>query len=122
MGSGCVTGQLKLPKAWRDFETRHAYASATAEQKLCWQLRITRIRQGLSMAQLARKAGVDRHTIAKYEGHVNNSNEEIRMSTLLKIARALDVAVCIELRSFRSLDRERMDLSEAALHVPSYPG
>lgn len=123
MPAGRITGQLKLPRDWQDPEYRHEYARATAEQKLCWQIRVTRIKRGMTKSELAKKAKVHRNTIARYEGHSNcNANEEIRMSTLLKIARALDVAICIELRSFSSLGRERRDLSETALNIPPFPG
>lgn len=122
MSAGNFKNKCKLPKQWQDKAYRDAYVEATAEQKLCMQLHMTREARGWSRSELARRAKVSRHTIAKYEGGDSASNLEIKMSTLLKLAHALDVAVCIEIVPFSQLAKEKQHLSVPELTVAAFPG
>ena len=122
MSAGHLICQSKLPSSWKDADYRHHYAVASVEQKLCWQIKVMRKNRGWSQRELALRSGVSVKTISRYEGGRNDANEEIKLSTLQKIARAFDVAMCIELIPFSSLQRERGHLDERALDIASYPG
>ncbi len=80
-----MTKISKLHKRWsKDAEYRDAHGALQAEFELARQLINTRLKSGLSQAQLAEKMGTSQSTIARLES--GSSMPSIR--TLLKFAEA----------------------------------
>ncbi len=58
------------------------------------KLKVARMREGLSLADVSRKAGIERGNISKLENNVEN----VKLNTLVRLADALGYDVVIDLK------------------------
>ena len=80
------------------------------------RIRQARLAKNLSQIELAQKMGVRQGTISRAE-----SGHDLRVGTLLEIARALDLDVMLAPRQLRALIDHLIDGRESG-HTPVYTG
>ena len=99
----------RLPK-WTDREYRQAYMEAAIEQGVAWQIRINRLKRGLSQADLARAIGTQQSAISRLEDPEYGRHN---LDTLVQIAKAFDCALLVKFASYSKLAAESENLSES---------
>ena len=68
---------------------------------LAFQMKTIRTSKGLSQGELGRRIGIKQEAISRLESHKNNGN--YLLSTLMKVAKALDVGLTIRFVPFSEL-------------------
>lgn len=105
-----------LAEEFADKEYAHSYMHQHVLERLATQLYATRIDRGLSQGELAQLSGVPQSKISRLECA---EVESFTVSTALKLAKALDVALALEFEPFSALIRNVDRSSCADLLVPS---
>ncbi len=85
------------------------YDKSMTKESLSCQLRSRRRQLGLSMAEIARRAGTSAPTLSRYE----NGWDRFEVGTLRKLAAALDTELLIELRPRKTTRTARTSHSGA---------
>jgi len=98
-------------------EYRQAFAESFLNSHVATQLRTLRCSRGLSQGQLASLAGMKQSRISALE-NVNYSSWSI--STLQRLAAAMDVALSVRFESFGQLVNTVQAFSADDLQVPSF--
>lgn len=109
-----------LQTLWHRFKSpdyRHAYAETFLLGSVATQIKVLREQRHLSQAELAAKAGLKQSQVSRLED-VDNASLTVR--TLLKLARALDLALIIRFERFSRLANEAPHFGRAWLERPSY--
>jgi len=107
----------KLLAKLENKEYRQAFAESFLNSLIATQLRTLRSDRGLSQEQLALMAGMKQSRISALE-NVNYSSWSI--STLQRLAAALDVALSVKFESFGQLVKTVEAFSTDALRVPPF--
>lgn len=105
-----------LRKELADKEYRDAFVEAHIRTGIAIQTRVIREQRGLSQLALADLMNTKQSVISRIENEVGN----ISTTTLLSVARALDVSLFIRFISLDKLLDETSDLSQKAMEVASY--
>lgn len=82
-------------------EYRHGMIAAQVEIDIPFQLRALRIKHGLSIAQLAEKSNIRACDIRALENTAKGT--KVSIQTLLKLAKAFDVALIVHFAGFEEL-------------------
>lgn len=109
--------EKSLPEEFSDKDYRTAYAESMLDSMIATQIKVLRDQRNLTQAQLAELSGMRQSRISALE-NVNYSAWSI--STLKKLASALDVALTVRFESFADLVKEAESFSMESLKVPSY--
>lgn len=112
-----VISRLKLLVKLRDKEYRDAYVEEKVTTSLPFQIRALREQREWSQAELGNHADMRQNAISRLEDAENGTPS---ISTLLRLARAFDVALLVKFVPFSKLLDEFKDLSSDALEVPSF--
>ena len=94
-------------KSYRDL-----WVAEHIDTGVAFQVYSTRQKQGLSQSELAKRAGMHQSQISEIE---NPGNESVTLTTLKKIASALDVALMVRFVSFGELLEWESKLGPEAL-------
>jgi transcriptional regulator with XRE-family HTH domain len=108
--------QNKLLEEFRDAEYAHAYMESYAHDKLVGQIHWTRKARNWTQAQLAEHAGMAQARISKIE---SGEFDSLTVSTIRRLARALDVTVRLELEPFSHGIYDVCHQSRATLELPN---
>lgn len=106
-----------LKKRFKNKEFRDAYVEEDLRTGIAFQIRLLRESQGLSQADLGRKAGKAQSAVARLE---NPDYGRFSLSTLLGLASAFDVALLVRFVSFSELLSRNQDLSPQRVLVPQF--
>jgi transcriptional regulator with XRE-family HTH domain len=106
----------RIPK-WSNPQYRRAYAVASIEQGLAWQIRVNRQVRGLSQAELAAAIGTKQSAISRLEDPSYGSHS---LDTLIAIADVFDCALSVRFVPYSELARQSEDLSPEALIVEPF--
>lgn len=87
---------------------RHAYAESFTDSWLAAQIKVIREQRGLTQTQLAEMVGTKQAGISRLE-NVNHTGWQV--TTLTKIAAALDVRLKISFETFDGLQRDARNFS-----------
>lgn len=98
-------------------EYRDAYVESSTYSWLAYQIRALRKQRGWTQEHLAHVAKIDTTTIGRME---NPDNDSIRISTLLKLASAFDIAFTARFTDFQGLAAAQSDLTPRAMRVEPY--
>lgn len=114
-----VTSKIKLLAKLRDKEYRNAYVEEKVATSLPFQIRALREQpdRDWSQAELGRRAGMRQNAISRLEDAESGTPS---ISTLLRLARAFDVALLVKFVPFSKLLHEFADLSSEALSAQSF--
>lgn len=114
-----VISKLKLLAKLRNKEYRDAYVEEKVATSLPFQIRALREQPGRewSQAELGRRAGMRQNAISRLEDAESGTPS---ISTLLRLARAFDVALLVKFVPFSKLLSEFADLSSEALSAVSF--
>jgi transcriptional regulator with XRE-family HTH domain len=111
-----VLGALRRDKGERD-----AFVEATIRRGVAAQIRFTRLSRGLTQRQLAELSDKHQATVSQVE---SLNYGKLTLSTLLKIAHALDVGLLVTLAPFNQLASwwagEPVDISADYLEIPTF--
>lgn len=107
-----MTLLTKLIERFRDFGYRHAYVDSFMNSYIATQIKVLREQQRLTQAQLAEQAGMRQSQISAMED-VNHSSWKV--STLKKLAKALDLVLVVRFESFGSILPEIDKFGRASL-------
>lgn len=99
-------------KAYRD-----AYVAAEINTTLPFQIRATRDKRGLTQADLAARTGQDQRTISQFE---NPNYGKLTLTSLKRLASALDVALVVRLVPFSELIDWTTTVSSDRMAVPAF--
>jgi transcriptional regulator with XRE-family HTH domain len=83
---------------------------AAIEQGVAWQIRINRLKRGLSQADLARAIGTQQSAISRLEDPEYGRHN---LDTLVQIAKAFDCALLVKFVSYSKLAADSENLSES---------
>jgi transcriptional regulator with XRE-family HTH domain len=117
-GEESSAGTGKIKSLWRRLtnrEYRNAYIESKVANDIAFQVFYLREQRGLTQGALAELAGAQQPQISRIERSTSLPN----VSTLLKVASALDVALSIKFVSFNTLIGEETD-SELSASIPSF--
>jgi transcriptional regulator with XRE-family HTH domain len=81
----------RVPREWTDAEYRHSAVEANVSNMIAWQVRINREERGMKQAELAARMGTQQPAISRLE----DPEQDVRVSTLLKAAAAFDCALLV---------------------------
>lgn len=112
-----MTLLTKLIERFRDFGYRHAYVDSFMDSYIATQIKVLREQQQLTQTQLADQAGMRQSQISAMED-VNHSSWKV--STLKKIAKALDLVLVVRFESFGSILPEIDKFGRASLERISF--
>lgn len=90
---------------------------ATVENLVAWGVRVNREAQGLTQTQLAERMGTKQSAISKLE---DTEGGDVQLSTLIKAAHALDLALFVKLVSYSDFASLTRDVSTSALKAESF--
>jgi transcriptional regulator with XRE-family HTH domain len=117
-----VSENIRSPDAhraiWRsfsDFQYRHGYAEGFTGDYLAAQIHALRTQRDWNQTELAAKAVATQPQISGWE----TSCENVRLTSLHRLAEAFDVALVVKFVPFSELARE-VFCSHADRHVPSF--
>jgi transcriptional regulator with XRE-family HTH domain len=96
---------------------REAFAEAHLGDTLPLQIRILRMRRGLTQGDLGKRAGMKQSQISRME---RPGSSRWSITSLQRLARALDVALAVRFESFGSVFEESWDSTADDLAVPSF--
>lgn len=102
---------------WLDTEERQAYMEATVEQDIAWQIKVNRVKRGLTQQQLAQAIGSRQSAVARLE---DAEYGRASIPTLIKVAHAFDCALIVRLISYSELAALAEDTSEEALFAKPF--
>jgi transcriptional regulator with XRE-family HTH domain len=100
-----------------DGEYRHGYLEEFVFDRLANQIKVLREQRGLTQARLAEAAGMKQTRISILE---DSSNTSLNVSTLLRLAKALDVGLEVKFFPFSKVAEQIASFSLQSLNVPSY--
>jgi transcriptional regulator with XRE-family HTH domain len=106
-----------IPQKWRDPEYRHAYMEAAIDQGIAWQIRVNREERGWTQAEFAERIGSRQSAVSRLEDPEAGGT---RLSTLKKVARALDCALIVRFAPYSELARASADLAPDRLYASSF--
>jgi len=106
-----------LKQEFHDPEYRHAYSTQFVDAKIGTQIKVLREQRGWSQEALAEKAGMKQSRISALES-VNYSAWSV--NTLRRLAKALDVALDVEFKTFGQQIREMEGFSRESLQAVSF--
>lgn len=114
-----VISKSKLLTKLRNKEYRDAYVEEKVATSLPFQIRALREQPGRnwSQSELGQRAGMRQNAISRLEDAESGTPS---ISTLLRLARAFDVALLVKFVPFSKLLSEFADLSSEALSAPSF--
>jgi transcriptional regulator with XRE-family HTH domain len=114
-----VTSKIKLLAKLRDKDYRDAYVEEKVATSLPFQIRALREQPGRdwSQAELGKRAGMRQNAISRLEDAESGTPS---INTLLRLARAFDVALLVKFVPFSKLLSEFADLSSEALSAFSF--
>ncbi len=107
----------RLAVRFKDKEYRDAYAESFLSTTIAAQIKALRDQRRWSQKELGDRAGMKQSQISRLE-NVNYSGWTIQ--TLLRLARAFDVALEIRFASFSSVAVGVEKISRSSLEVPSF--
>lgn len=108
--------QYKLVEEFEDGAYAHGYMEGHLHDKLIAQVYWTRKARGWTQAELAHKAGMAQERISKIE---SGEFDSLTMTTLRKLAHALDVNLRLEFEPFSHAVYDVCHQSVAALTIPT---
>ena len=108
--------QNKLVEEFEDGAYAHGYMEGHLHDKLIAQIYWTRKERGWTQAELAHKAGMAQERISKIE---SGEFDSLTMTTLRKLAHALDVNLRLEFEPFSHAVYDVCHQSAAALKIPA---
>ncbi|MCD6674883.1 MAG: helix-turn-helix transcriptional regulator [Burkholderiaceae bacterium] len=108
---------VSIPEKWRDPEYRHAYMEAAIDQGVAWQIRVNREERGWTQAELAQRIDSRQSAVSRLE---DPEAGDVRLSTLKKVARALDCALIVRFASYSELASLSSDLGPDRLYAASF--
>jgi transcriptional regulator with XRE-family HTH domain len=106
-----------LSPGLEDPETRQEYAASLLYAHIALQIKTLRQQRGWSQAKLAQLAGKHQSQISEMES-IDFSSWKI--STLMKLAEAFDLALTVSFESFGTFLDEAASLGRDALERPSF--
>lgn len=112
-----MTLLTKLIERFRAPGYRHTYAESFLDSFIATQIKVLREQRQLTQTALAELASMRQSQISKLED-VNNSSWKI--STLMKLARAFDVALIVRFENFGHLLPEIERFGRASLERPKF--
>jgi transcriptional regulator with XRE-family HTH domain len=107
----------KLKTKLRSREYRAEFAEALLDDTIALQIRTIRESRNLSQAELARRAGMKQGAISRIE---SSDYGKWSVSTLKRIARALDVPLLVRFESWGRLIEAATHFTRADLYVPTF--
>lgn len=107
----------RLTEQFNDPEYRHIYCSDFLDDSVATQIRVLRESRGLSQAQLGALIGTTQGGISSHE---DPDKARWSISTLRKIAKALDVALVVKFESFGNILDDIVSFSRESLAKPSF--
>lgn len=102
----------KLIHKLKDHDYRHAFAEASLGSYIALQIRANRDRRGWSQQELADRAGMNQSQVSRLE---NEEYGSWTVKSLLKIARAFDLALGVYLEDFPEMLARDEDISFESL-------
>lgn len=111
------TSIAKLAKGMSDVESRHLQVSADAHVGIPLQIRVMRESRGWNQTQLSEKIGTTQNAISRLE---SGSYGKPNVKTLLRLARAFDVALLVKFVPFSRFVRALDEMAETSVAVPSF--
>ncbi len=111
------TSIAKLAKGMSDVESRHLQVSADAHVGIPLQIRVMREARGWNQTKLAEKIGTTQNAISRLE---SGSYGKPNVKTLLRLAKAFDVALLVKFVSFSRFVRTLDEMSVTSVVVPSF--
>jgi transcriptional regulator with XRE-family HTH domain len=112
-----MTPRIQILERFADFVYRHAYIDSFVDSYLATQIKALREQRGLTQTSLAESAKMKQSQISRLED-VNNSSWTV--STLKRIAKALDLVLVIRFESFGKLLPDIETFGRSALERPSF--
>ena len=112
-----VTSRLKLLAKLRNKEYRDAYVEEKVTTSLPFQIRALREQREWSQAELGNQAEMRQNAVSRLEDAESGTPS---ISTLLRLARAFDVALLVKFVPFTKLLSEFSDVSSEALAVSTF--
>ncbi|MFP3638095.1 helix-turn-helix domain-containing protein [Paraburkholderia sp. SIMBA_054] len=102
---------------WTDREFREAYADASIEEGLAWQIRANREGRHMTQKELGEAIGTTQTGIHRFEDPEYGKHS---LDTLVKLAHAFDCALSVRFVPYSQLAIESEDLSPEALYATPY--
>jgi transcriptional regulator with XRE-family HTH domain len=103
--------------SFSDKDYRDAVVAENVTTRIAFQLESMRKSRNLTQAELAEIAGMRQQSISRLEAE---SDSRPSISTLLRLAQALDVALIVKFASFGELAGDLGELNECKLDIPGY--
>ena len=107
----------RLIERLRNPEYRSAYVAENVRTRIAYQIRALRAQRGWQQKTLAEKMGKPQSVVSRLE---DPDYGKPSVQTLLEVAAAFDVALVIELVSFRDFLNRTRDASLINLRAPSF--
>jgi len=107
----------KLRVDFKNEEYRHSYAEECLNATIATQLKVLREQRGMTQEKLAEKAGMKQPRLSVLED-ANYANWSI--STLKRLARALDVALSVKFEAFSEVILDFEEMSRNSLERLSF--
>lgn len=107
----------KLRAEFQDSEYRHAYAEECLNTMIATQIKVLREQRAMTQSALAEKAGMRQPRLSVMED-ANYSSWSI--STLSRLAKALDLALSVKFESFSNVVLDFEELSKESLTRSSF--
>ena len=112
-----VTSKSKLLAKLRNKDYRDAYVEEKVTTSLPFQIRALREERDWSQVELGNRAEMRQNAVSRLEDAESGPPS---INTLLRLARAFDVALLVKFVPFTKLLNEFSDLSFEALRVPAF--
>lgn len=107
----------KLKKKMSDREYRRAFAEGFLDDSLALQIRTLREKRQLSQDDLAERTGMKQATISRIE---NSEYGRWTISTLKRLARALDLPLSVRFQSWGELLDDASHFTPECLSIPGF--
>lgn len=112
-----LTRREQIVASLQDKEYRDAFVEEHIDSGVAFQIRATREAQGWSQRELGRRAGMAQERVSVLE---DPDYGRMSLSTLKRVASALDVALVVRFVPFSQLADWATELSAEALAVPNF--
>jgi len=112
-----MSTRVNLLSKLRNQEYRHAFLSSAVNELIATQIRLMRKRRRWDQIELGRRAGMKQAAISRLE---NPDYGSVSVSTLKRLAKALDVGLVVRFVGFGEVAEWQLNLSPAKLTPPSY--
>lgn len=112
-----VTSKLKLLAKLRNKEYRDAYVEEKVTTSLPFQIKALREQREWSQAELGNRADMRQNAVSRLEDAESGTPS---INTLMRLARAFDVALLVKFVPFTKLLSEFSDVSSEALAVANF--